>query len=128
MAYINTEDVALIRKTLKAELPEFKFAVRKEASGLAVNVAIVEGKTDFSPLFKHEHLIGRSHAQINPYHLYQYGEFEPLFEKIVTIIKTAPNNQWYDRSDAMVDYFDTAYYFHLNVGNWDKPYKLKEAV
>ena len=29
---------------------------------------------------------------------------------------------YYDKSDAMTDYFDTAYYFHLNVGQWDKPY------
>jgi hypothetical protein len=28
----------------------------------------------------------------------------------------------YDRSDAMVDHFDTNFYIHLQVGKWDKPY------
>jgi hypothetical protein len=31
---------------------------------------------------------------------------------------------YYDRSDAMTDYFDTAYYTNINLGKWDKPYEL----
>ena len=31
-------------------------------------------------------------------------------------------NKWYDTSDAMVDYFDTAYYVDINIGKWNKPY------
>lgn len=31
-------------------------------------------------------------------------------------------NLWYDRSDAMTDYFDTAYYLSIDVGKWNKPY------
>ena len=51
-------------------------------------------------------------------------------KKIVEIMKTAPANvkggrAWYDNSDAMTDYFDTAYYTHINVGKWDKPYEFK---
>ena len=29
---------------------------------------------------------------------------------------------WYDNSDIMTDYFDTAYYLDINVGRWDRPY------
>ena len=29
---------------------------------------------------------------------------------------------WYDNSDIMTDYFDTAYYLDINIGKWDKPY------
>jgi len=31
---------------------------------------------------------------------------------------------YYDRSDAQIDYFDTAYYYDINVGSWNKPYAL----
>ncbi len=31
---------------------------------------------------------------------------------------------YYDRSDAQIDYFDTAYYYDINIGSWDKPYNL----
>ena len=33
------------------------------------------------------------------------------------------NSYNYDDSDGMIDYFDTNFYMHLNVGKWDKPYK-----
>ena len=33
---------------------------------------------------------------------------------------------YYDNSDAMTDYFDTAYYYDINVGQWDKPYVLEK--
>ena len=31
---------------------------------------------------------------------------------------------WYDNSDSMTDYFDTAYFMYINIGNYDKPYQL----
>ena len=30
--------------------------------------------------------------------------------------------EYYDRSDAQIDYFDTAYYYDINVGSWNTPY------
>ncbi len=31
---------------------------------------------------------------------------------------------YYDNSDAQIDYFDTAYYYDINVGSWNTPYTL----
>jgi hypothetical protein len=31
---------------------------------------------------------------------------------------------WFDKSDIQSDYFHTAYYYHINVGKWNKPYEL----
>ena len=31
---------------------------------------------------------------------------------------------YYDNSDAQTDYFDTAYYAHINIGSYDKPFKV----
>jgi len=47
-------------------------------------------------------------------------------------MKTAPasiegGRAWYDNSDAMTDYFDTAYYTNIRIGKWDKPYKFTGA-
>ena len=33
---------------------------------------------------------------------------------------------WYNDSDAMIDYFDIAYYVHINVGKWNKQYEIVE--
>jgi hypothetical protein len=35
-----------------------------------------------------------------------------------------PADVWYDNSDAMIDYFDTAYYVDINVGQWNKEYQV----
>ena len=32
-----------------------------------------------------------------------------------------------DSSDAMTDYFDTAYYTNIRIGKWDKPYVFTGA-
>ena len=31
-------------------------------------------------------------------------------------------------SGLRVDYFDIAYYMDINIGKWNKPYVLKEAI
>ena len=30
--------------------------------------------------------------------------------------------EWFDKSDAMTDYFHIAYYTNINAGQWNKPY------
>ena len=63
--------------------------------------------------------------QANPYHSDQSGEASAFFEDLVAAMKGAFTNngpKWYDNSDAMIDYFDTAYYLDINVGKWNKPY------
>lgn len=36
---------------------------------------------------------------------------------------------WYDRSEIQTDYFDTAYYYYIQLGERDKPYQLiKQAA
>lgn len=42
----------------------------------------------------------------------------PVMEKAFEALRSAG---WYDRSDAMIDYFDTAYYYEIEIGRWDKP-------
>lgn len=127
MAYINANDVAAIRKELKATFPEYKFSVRKGYNGSSVDVTVVSGPVDFEELFNDEYSAKRKYAQINPYHTYNYGKHGLFFDEIVNIIKAAParagGKAYFNESDAMVDYFHVAYYYHVNVGAWDKPYE-----
>ena len=121
MSYISTEDVKKIRVALKNEFgKKLKFGVRKSPSHHSVSVTIKSGTVDFSDIMRNNTY---DQGQVNQYHLQNYGVHKSLFEKIVEIIKTAPSNKWYDNSDAMIDYFDVAFYFDLNVGDWDNPYK-----
>ena len=121
MSYISTEDVKKIRVALKNEFgKKLKFAVRKSPSCHSVSVTIKSGTVDFSDLMRNNTY---EQVQVNHYHLHNYGVHQSLFEKIVEIIKTAPSKEWYNDSDPMIDYFHVAFYFDLNVGDWDNPYK-----
>ena len=63
-----------------------------------------------------------THLGVNQYHLgmTHSGVALEFLEKAIAALKGA---DWYDRSDAMTDYFDTAYYIDIRIGKWDKPYE-----
>ena len=135
MAYISTEEVAAIRKELKKELPQYKFSVTKHHHS-SVTVAFMKGpafaefqsRDRYTGEFKDDVIEG--HEQLNHYWAMDfYGEKNgALIKKVEKIIKTAPakagGREWYDKSDAMTDYFDTAFYMSIHVGKWDKPYEV----
>lgn len=120
MAYINAAEVKKIRECFKAAFPGFKFSIRKE-DHCKVIVTVLSGPVDLTM-----HLNGgyRTNYDVNQYHMYQYCEHQELFNTMIDIIKRA-GRTWYDKSDAQVDYFDTAFYFNLRVGMWSKPYEVK---
>lgn len=122
MAYISTAEVKEIRNELKETFPGHKFSVKKGAGNYSVDVTILAAPYDFSSI-----LNGNAYIDINEFCLDRYGEFEGYFEKILQIIKTAPakasGDVWYDNSDSMTDYFDIAFYIHVSVGQWNKPYQ-----
>ena len=126
MAYISAEDVKAVRKELKIAFPGYKFSVRKGAGSYSLDVTLVSGPMDFTDILQ-----GQDHIQINPYHLGNYGKHQQMFQTFVYIVKTAPargdgywaGKCWYDNSDIMTDYFDTAYYMNLSIGSWNKPYE-----
>ena len=126
MAYISAEDVKAIRNELKNTFPKFKFGVRKMSGGSnGVNVTVKAGPTDFSDCFRGD----EGYAQINHYHTHMYGDSITdeviLLSNVRTWRRYWKNQGWYNNSDAMTDYFDTAYYISMNVGSWDKPYEVK---
>ena len=62
---------------------------------------------------------------VNPYWFQDHftGKAKSALTEIFTAMKAA--GDWYDRSDAQVDYFDTAYYVDVNIGKWNKPYSVE---
>ena len=54
-----------------------------------------------------------------------------VLKKINEIMHNAPGRAggkvFFDESDAMTDYFHTAFYTHLSIGSWDKAYECIEG-
>lgn len=47
------------------------------------------------------------------------SEIYPVLDRALKALKSAG---WYDNSDPQVDHFDTAYFFRIDIGRWDKPF------
>ena len=135
MAYMNQEKKATIAAKAK---PIFKkygvkatLAVRNHST---IVVNIQSGRLDFignanavqiqrRDTGRDAHIITDQYLDVNPYWYQEHftGECKEFFDEVFKAIKSA---DWYDESDAMTDYFNTAYYFDINVGRWNKPYQL----
>lgn len=125
MAYISANEVAAIRKELKARFPKWKFSVRKGSGSLSVDVAILQGTCAFE---------GKSHSQVNPYWLAEHwkdADDLAALTAINEIMHNAPGRAggtvFFDNSDIQSDYFNTAFYTHLSIGEWNKPYVCVEG-
>ena len=125
MAYISADDVSAIRTELKQAFPNWKFSVRKGAGSLSVDVSILQGDVDFS-----ENL-HNGYTQVNQYWINDHWtslEARVALNKINEIMHNAPGRAggrvYFDESDAMTDYFHTAFYTHLSIGQWNKNYAL----
>jgi hypothetical protein len=114
MAYMNQEKKAVIKaamdKVLKAR--GFKYSLRVSHHS-SIACTIQSGPMDF----------GTDYEQVNLYWIDDHysGPVAAILKECREALQAAG---YYDHSDAQTDYFNTAYYMHLNIGAWDKPYKI----
>ena len=136
MAFISTSEVKQIRNALKERFgKDLKFSVRREhysnvdISLVSGNINFYDGSLDREDKWNDDAPVNKfdGYAQINEYYTENYGKHKGLLNEIVHIVKTSPDREWFDKSDAMTDYFHTAYYFNINIGKWDKPYVFTGA-
>lgn len=58
---------------------------------------------------------------VNIFHMEKQfsGKTLKVIQKMLEVIKSA--GEWFDKSDAMTDYFHTAFYITIKFGRWNKP-------
>lgn len=119
--------MAYVTQVMKKELaPEIKRVLNKygmKATLGVINhstlcVRIKKGKLDLV----NDSADGKLHYQINTYWTDRHfkGQSKQFFSELIAAMK---GNKWYDNSDAMTDYFDTAYYLSIEAGDWRDPYE-----
>ena len=135
MAYMNQEKKATISAQVKPIFKKYgvkgSLAVRHHST---IVVNIKSGPLDFignynqlqikrRDMGRDAHILTQEYLDVNPYWYQEHftGMCKEFFEELFKAVKSA---DWYNNSDAMIDYFDTAYYFDINVGQWNKPYQL----
>ena len=129
MAYMNQEKKAVIKANLDNVLKPLgiKFSL-KVRHHMSISLTLKSGPVDFIGDYAKANgettpawVITTNHMSINRY-WFQDHFSKPVADIIAKIVKALETADYYDRSDAMVDYFDTAYYMDIDVGQWDKPY------
>lgn len=138
MAYMNQEKKAKIAENLKKALKGTGVKYSLSVSNhLAIVCTIKSASVDFiansnETCQKDSYQVARGfqpnesgYEQVNTYHYKNHysGKALEIMEKIVSCLYSA---DYYDHSDAQTDYFNTAYYVHLNVGRWNKPFEVSK--
>lgn len=126
MAYVTAEMTKAVRVALKEKMPGWKMRVAKNAHSSAIYITIdaAPNEIDLDLMFQDDDRRDLGYVEINHYFIEQYT-FHEHFQKILDIMKEATasvGHPFYDESDIQSDYFNTAYYYHLQIGSYEKPY------
>ena len=123
MAFIRQEDKKKLAPEIKKVLKKYgmKGSIRIcNHSTLVVNLK--EGALDLIGDYGSDY--DRDHLQVNTYYCVEWAKSPVIKSFYDELIKAMKGADWYDKSDAMTDYFDIAYYININAGQWNKPYVL----
>ena len=62
------------------------------------------------------------HIDVNPYHFKDH--FTGNCKEFLSELHAAMSAGNHDRSDILTDYFDIGWYVEMQIGDWNKPYKM----
>lgn len=126
MAYVNQETKKMVEPKIKAILRKYNLkgtvAVRHNMT-LVVNIK--SGNLDF--INNYISTTGNQYAwgymQINNYYINRH--FSGIVcDCLMELYNATKIDTWRDNSDLLTDYFDISYYIDINIGKYDKPYKV----
>ena len=137
MAYMNQEKKQKIQNALKPILAQYGMkGTLKVRNHHAITLTLRQGPIDFIGDLAEQRTFGyigtgfnkdkmREHyeLQVNQYWIDEHytGVSLEFLNKVKGAMMAA---DYYDNSDAQIDYFDTAYYYDIVIGSWDRPYTL----
>lgn len=127
MAYMNQARKAKIEKAITPLLNKYNLKGSLRCANHSITLTIRKGPVDFFADMIDTRK-GKPDPepytfQVNPFWIDSHwdGQSREIFNALNEAMKAG---EWYDRSDITTDYFDTAYYYYINVGSWNKPYIL----
>lgn len=129
MAYISKEEKDAKAVELRALAKEYGIkatVARRHSYTIVLNIQ--GGKIDFYGALKEvDSNYSKDYIQVNPYWVddqFKDGIAKEFLTKALEIM----NRGNYNNSDLMSDYHDVGFYVDINIGQWNKPYKLALAA
>jgi hypothetical protein len=117
MAYMNQETKKKLAPGIKAVLKKYGMKGTISVNNYSTLVVTVKsGKIDI--------LKQNPHYNVNHYWIDKnyHGTAAKFLDELLAAMK---GDSWFDNSDIMTDYFNTAWYTNIYVGTWNKPYQLE---
>lgn len=134
MAYMNQEKKAIISNLMKPILKKYKVKATLKVDNATIYLNIKSSPLDFIGQYNEiaKKDIRNSYTpftpvtdsmQVNPYWFNDQfkGEILEFMKEAHDALRGAG---FYNNSDIQSDYHDIAYYYYVNVGQWNKPYEL----
>lgn len=139
MAYMNQEKKKTLSPQIKAVLKRWNVKASigvRNHSTLVVNIS--QGPLDFKAQYEsieppkyysedesknwYECRKNKSSINVNTYYIDNYwtGDCKVFLQEL----KDAMDYGNHDRSDTQTDYYDVGWYTNINIGKWEKLYKL----
>jgi hypothetical protein len=119
MAYVSQKDKAKLAPEIKKVLSKYgmkgSISIRHHSS---LVVTLQSGSIEF------EHSHGDGYTQVNVYHIDSHYEGKAR-DFLTELLAAMKGPDWFDKSDAMTDYFHVSHYCDINIGKWNKPYFLQ---
>ena len=118
MAYVSKEDKKTLAPAIKKVLAEYgvKGTIKVDHhSTLVVTLRKVPAGL-FTPKES-------ANGDVNVYHIDTFceGTAKKFLTKLLAAMK---GDKWFDKSDSMIDYFHTAWYNDIKIGEWGKPVEI----
>lgn len=136
--YMNTKDIAkILRDAIKIMYPLCKFSVTFDSysGGSSIAIALMEAPYN---VFINDEVITRNymdgttkiekHIQINNYYIQNETRITEQCKLMFDDINSLVKSYHFDDSDSMIDYFHTNFYYNLNIGKWNKDFKVVEKI
>ena len=140
MAYMNQDMKAKIAANIKPLLKKYNLKGSLSVSNhMSIVLSLKAGSIDFIENYidvddkktygykmtaeNVENFRKGKSIDVNPYWYKEHfsGVAKKALAEILSAMKSA---DWYDKSDAQIDYFDISYYIDVNIGKWNKPYEF----
>jgi hypothetical protein len=137
MAYMNQEKKKEIAKLLKEKLKgrDIKYTLGVDNHStitMNINSGSVdfiknynESKTDDQRVMNGYEVEAKDYINVNEYYISDHFTGDAL--DILSTAKECLDLNNFDKSDVMTDYFHVGHYTEINIGRWNKPYKLTGA-
>ena len=124
MAYVSQEMKKELAPAIKAVLKKYRMkgsiAVNNHST-LEVNLS--EGYVDCISKGERILSLGGVSKSVNVYHIDEWyeGVAKNFLNELLNAMK---GPKYFNNDDAMTDYFSRSHYTDINVGKWNKPFKL----